>query len=147
MILKPEFGKKIHGHNMAKYRIESWKGLKLTHEEILYVKYMYHDTQLRHLHEFIAKLREQNAGLIDFIHLFDADTKHLTPYILMYNPKGFEYCWLITFEVDRFNLSYLRVTGSGGNKKTTYWSTGWDRFTAPDAVKLFLSDLVQHPLT
>ena len=147
MILKPEFGGKIRGHSLAKYDPKFWKGLQLTTEEMLYVKYMYHDLQMHNLTDFVQELKKKRPALIPFVHLCDTEKRHLTPYILIFDPNVIiANVWLIRYEVDEFNMSYLSVNGSGRSVKTKYQSAGHVRWTAAEAVDNFLFNLKMYPL-
>ncbi len=119
----------------------------MTHEEMLYFKYMYHDVQIHNLNEFFNELKKKRPNLIPCVRLVDAHKRHLTPYILIFNPNAIiKYAWLIKFEVDEFNMSYLKVEGVKNAVKASYLSTGYVQWTAADAVDTFLHNLQMHPL-
>ena len=147
MILSPRFSGKIHGDRMSRYDEKHWKGLQMTHEEMLYYKYMYHDVQIHNLNEFVNELKKKRPDLIPCVRLVNAHKRHLYPYIIIFNPNTIiEYAWLIRYEVDEFNMSYLKVDGAKNAATVSYQSAGYVQWTAADAVDTFLHNLQMHPL-
>jgi hypothetical protein len=143
--------KKSHGDDFRRYHKNQWKGLKLTTEEMVFVKYMYHDRQKVNLDEFIAVYSRYltndayKAKMPDWnVHMID-EANHLKPYILIYS-NALEYFWLVTYnmgteyDVGEFSLSYHKRE----EKSTRVWSAGYVAFTADDAVKLFIRMFQSH---
>ena len=92
------------------FREKNWSGLKLTNEEMMFVKYKYHDLQKFHLENFITAYRREFRQVEDMykpdwdLHMID-DGRYLTPYILIYK-TGLAFFWLVTYNLGEFNASY-----------------------------------------
>ena len=121
-----------------------WKGLKLTTEEMVFIKYMYHDQQKINLQAFLAAYNTVfNSGnklqMPDWdLYLVD-EKRHLTPYILIYK-TGLEYFWLVTYNMGEFNLSFHKKEKSS----TRVISGGYRAITADQAAKLFIRMFQVH---
>ena len=144
-------GKTIHRNkDLDYYHKSNWKGLKMTKEEILYFKFKYHDMCRHHLDAFMRVLktgkypslyRDPDKVTVDKPHLpyFELvdEENYLTPYILCYNKDNLKFFWLITYNVNMFNLSYHE----GLKKSSREISPGHVAPDAEEAVKFLKKNI------
>ena len=126
-------GKTMHAHMRMTAHKSEWKGLKLTIEEMLYIKYMYHDIQEGKLHEFMASFQKHMNEVAEWTPAFVDEKRHLTPYIMIHK-KELTHFWLVTYNLNMFNLSFHKVE-SGKHPVITGGNVA---LTADEAVQFFL---------
>jgi hypothetical protein len=133
-------------HSLANYDKKKWASLKLTPEDVLFVKYIYHDRQLDKLDTFIDyMLKVQKI----YIRKID-EQRYLTPYILVYDPKKIERFWLITYNLNAFNMSYHKIVANNKSSKTNIirtYSTAFIGSNAMKAADFFIPYLRSYPVS
>jgi hypothetical protein len=108
--IKPFGLKQSSAFDGRPFRENHWSGIKLTTEEMMYVKYKYHDLQRHNLDKFITAYKSelQRVAYMDRpdwdLHMIDEE-RYLTPYILIYK-TGLAFFWLVTYNLGEFNSSY-----------------------------------------
>jgi hypothetical protein len=121
-----------------------WSGLKLTTEDMLFIKYQYNYIQCRKLEAFIDEIKRSKPNLLKFIDLVETP-RHLTPFVIVYDKPetSIKYFWVVTWNLNMFNLSYREVTSTKKNREI---SPGHTAFDAKQAVKVLLKGLKWHSI-